>query len=120
MRRLDLQGGRDAGPLFNQSARRAPKLPGGKRRSTFRSRRERQATPAWADLEAIAAVYMEAQRMTRETGALHVVDHIVPLRGRIVSGLHVHTNLRVVHWRENAAKLHHTWPDMPFEQIDLL
>ncbi|MGN6661604.1 MAG: hypothetical protein ACTHKN_21675, partial [Achromobacter mucicolens] len=102
MKRLDLQGGHDAGPLFNQTMVRAPKLHTGRMHGLVRRRHERIATPPWADRDAIAAVYREAQRMTQQTGALHVVDHIVPLRGRIVSGLHVHWNMRVVHWRENA------------------
>ena len=42
------------------------------------------------------------------TGRQHVVDHIIPLQGRTVSGLHVETNLRVVEHHENARK-HNTW-----------
>lgn len=57
--------------------------------------------------------------MTRKTGELYVVDHIVPKIGGIVSGLHVPWNLRVIHWLENAKKGALYWPDMPLEQIDL-
>ena len=61
-------------------------------------------TPPWADREAIRAVYAECRRLTKKTGVQHHVDHIDPICGTIVSGLHVHTNLRVVTASENLKK----------------
>jgi len=55
-----------------------------------------RATPVWANREKIAAFYEEASRLTKETGIPHEVDHIIPLRGKLVSGLHVETNLQVL------------------------
>jgi hypothetical protein len=119
MRALPLEGGFHAGPLFVIQKRRPLVRPKGKEGVVHR-RQIKRRTPPWADMAAIKAVYAEAKRLTRETGELHVVDHIVPLCGKLVSGLHVHWNLRVVHWRVNSAKGAFFWPDMPMEQLDLL
>ncbi len=72
----------------------------------------RRATPAWADLVAIKAIYEEAINTTQRTGIPHVVDHYYPLRGRMVCGLHVENNLRVITHAENAWKLNRM-PDEP-------
>jgi len=69
--------------------------------------------PKWLteiDWQRIAEVYREAARLTAETGIEYHVDHILPLRGKTVSGLHVPDNLRAIPGHENQRK-HRTVPE---------
>jgi len=52
----------------------------------------------------IERIYDEADWLTRETGELHRVDHIIPLNGVSVSGLHVPWNLQILTEVANVAK----------------
>lgn len=63
-----------------------------------------RATPKWVDRREITAIYEQCASVTRQTGIRHEVDHIVPLRGKRVSGLHVPWNLCVITAAENSAK----------------
>ena len=56
-----------------------------------------QATPKWADLEAIKEIYKNCPE------GFHV-DHVIPLQGELVCGLHVHKNLKPIPAAENLAK----------------
>jgi hypothetical protein len=56
-----------------------------------------QRFPAWADKEAIKEFYLNCP-----TG--HHVDHVMPLRGKEVSGLHVLENLQYLPAKENMSK----------------
>jgi 5-methylcytosine-specific restriction endonuclease McrA len=62
------------------------------------------ATPPWISQRDLLPIYQEAARLTAETGVLHHVDHIVPLRGENVSGLHVPWNLQAIPAIENLKK----------------
>lgn len=62
-----------------------------------RKKRVRQATPKWADLSAIIEFYKNCPKG-------HHVDHIIPLHGKIVSGLHIITNLQYLKAESNLKK----------------
>jgi len=63
-----------------------------------------QRTPKWADLKEIRKFYTVSTMLSRLTGMQHHVDHIIPLRGKCVSGLHIAENLRVIPEFENLSK----------------
>ncbi len=65
------------------------------------------ATPKWADEAAIKDVYAEAKYFGLE------VDHIVPLKSKLVCGLHVWDNLQLLSREANVRKGNRTWPDKP-------
>jgi hypothetical protein len=58
--------------------------------------RRNTATPLWADLEIIKRVYDCAEG--------DHVDHIIPLQGELVCGLHVENNLQYLSEKENLQK----------------
>lgn len=64
-------------------------------------------TPAWLtdfDKLYIECLYQVAAMRTRESGQVWHVDHVIPLQGKTVSGLHVPSNLRVIPATENLRK----------------
>jgi hypothetical protein len=69
-----------------------------------------QRTPAWADLKAIEEIYLKAAEMSKGAVKYHV-DHIIPLRGALVSGLHVEGNLQIITAAENTRKCNKWEPE---------
>jgi hypothetical protein len=72
-----------------------------------RKARKLQATPNWLtseELDQIEEFYKEAQTLKSVTGKQYHVDHIVPLQGKSVCGLHVPWNLQILEASENIRK----------------
>lgn len=72
------------------------------RRAKFRN-----ATPKWLTKKQkveIRQFYVEAQKLKQITGKEHHVDHIIPLHGVNVSGLHVPWNLQILEASANMIK----------------
>jgi 5-methylcytosine-specific restriction endonuclease McrA len=68
---------------------------------------KKDRTPAWLtdiDFERIQNEYRLAELLCKVTGKQWEVDHIVPLQGINVSGLHVPSNLRVMQASDNRSK----------------
>jgi len=64
-------------------------------------------TPKWLtaiDFERIETQYKLAEILTKLHNEPWHVDHIIPLQGKIVSGLHVPSNLQVIRGSENCSK----------------
>lgn len=63
-----------------------------------------KATPSWANLEQIKRVYTACSSISDRTGIEHHVDHIIPLQGENVCGLHVEKNLAIIPAQMNLHK----------------
>ena len=93
---------------------KAKRYPAQRRASSARHNVEKlQASPSWAIKFYIDGAYEIAALRTKITGFAWEVDHIVPLRSKLVCGLHVIDNLRVIPRTQNRAKGNRHWPDMP-------
>lgn len=68
---------------------------------------KRRLPPNWLDAISLAQIqefYDTAKAVATQTGIVHHVDHIVPLNGKMVSGLHVPWNMQIISRSENCAK----------------
>jgi len=81
-----------------------------KERNMYRRARALNATPSWLtpDMKAsIKELYWLADDLKRVSGQIYHVDHVVPLCGKTVCGLHVPWNLQILPEDINVAKNRH-------------
>jgi hypothetical protein len=69
--------------------------------ATMRKEHVKRATPSWANKKALREFY-------KACPAGYHVDHIIPLRGKNISGLHVVENLQYLLAKDNMTK-HNTF-----------
>lgn len=65
----------------------------------------KRAIPSWANINKIKDFYINCPKE-------YHVDHIVPIQGKTVCGLHVENNLQYLTASENCSKKHLYWPEM--------
>ena len=68
---------------------------------------KKSRTPGWLspiDMLKIKCIYQMAAMYSRENGEKYEVDHVIPLSGKFVSGLHVPGNLQIIRASENRLK----------------
>jgi hypothetical protein len=55
-------------------------------------------------MDEINKIYKKSKEISLTTGIVHHVDHIIPLHGKTVSGLHVESNLQIIEAFKNSQK----------------
>ena len=79
----------------------------------LRRAKTRNATPGWANAFFIREAYALAKLREKVCGGKWHVDHIVPLKSKLVCGLHCESNLQVIPAKANVSKGNRHWPEMP-------
>ena len=75
--------------------------------SRYRQLVKLERVPKWVDSKErwmIEEIYILARLRTKLTGVPWQVDHIIPLQGNLVSGLHTANNLQVILRKDNQSK----------------
>lgn len=69
-----------------------------------RKRILKQATPSWFEQDRVHQLYQKRDEWSKLLGVDLTVDHVVPLQGKTVCGLHCWLNLQLIERAENGRK----------------
>ena len=97
---------REFNSFHNRNYRRRYPAKAAKATADYRAAKA-QRTPSWLtedDHWIMEEIYELSYMRSKATSIQHHVDHIIPLRGELVSGLHVPENLQVMEGIENSRK----------------
>ena len=61
-----------------------------------RERKKNHATPSWVDRAAFLELETKKLKLASETGIKYEIDHIIPIKHKLICGLHVPWNLQIV------------------------
>lgn len=86
-------------------------------RNAKRKASKLKATPVWSDLVEIRNIYKLSVLMSNSSGLKYHVDHILPLQGKSVCGLHIPSNLRIIPQVDNLSKNNKFDADMHSETL---
>lgn len=73
----------------------------------IRRDRVKQATPQWANKFFMKEIYSLAKLRSKLFSIEFHVDHVIPLNGKDVCGLHVENNLQIISRKHNMIKSNH-------------
>ena len=72
--------------------------------SSKRRNKIKRTMPKWANQKKIKKIYDRCFELNKIGNVKYEVDHIIPLNGKLVSGLHIEKNLKIVKASENRKK----------------
>lgn len=78
-------------------------------KNNARVKRNKKAQPPWANKKQLDRIYMLAKWADKFTDEPLEIDHIIPLNGEVISGLHTPENLQILPRSQNRAKSNN-WP----------